>query len=394
MPLPTLSVIIPNYNHAALIPSALTAILEQSARPKEVFVIDDGSTDNSVEVIESFARRDPIVQLIRNERNCGVLASAARGFESSMGDFIFFAAADDRVLPGFFERSLRLLAEHPQAGLSFAFHSTINGVTGEINPNPNELSPEACYFTPQQLAEKVWGGIPGHSALIKRAAFVEAGGYLPELKWHCDWFNSLVIAFRHGACFIPECLSLIREMPTSYSGQGVRDRSLQRGVLANLLRLLVSPRYRDVLSLFQNSRILEVKGPELAHGAVHAGLHRDPDVISLVATLQDDHLVTLQNDSDPEMRRLAMQAVVRKLLGHDASVESAMARLHSDHWMAVRRIDQLQSQLNELQSFVDALRNSAPFTLRRRAASAVRRLTELVSPPHKPHPVGPQLQRT
>src|SRR5262249_1546333 len=119
MPLGTLSVIMPNYNHARLIPRALTAVLEQSHRPTEVIVLDDGSTDNSMEVIESFAQRDALVRLIRHERNQGIMAAIARGFEVSRGDYVFFPAADDYILPGHFEKSLRMLAEHPEAGLSF-----------------------------------------------------------------------------------------------------------------------------------------------------------------------------------------------------------------------------------------------------------------------------------
>ena len=62
-----LSVIVPNYNHAQYLPEAVNAILNQSCRPMEVIVIDDCSTDNSVEVIEAFIRQDPIIRLYRNE---------------------------------------------------------------------------------------------------------------------------------------------------------------------------------------------------------------------------------------------------------------------------------------------------------------------------------------
>lgn len=74
-----LSVVVPNYNHAQYLPEALNAILNQSCRPMEVIVIDDCSTDNSVEVIEAFIRMDPIIRLYRNERNRGVNFSMNRG---------------------------------------------------------------------------------------------------------------------------------------------------------------------------------------------------------------------------------------------------------------------------------------------------------------------------
>jgi hypothetical protein len=79
LPQKTLSVVISNYNHARYLPVALQAVLSQSCRPMEVIVIDDCSTDNSVEVIEEFVRRDPIIRLYRNEQNQGVIFSTNRG---------------------------------------------------------------------------------------------------------------------------------------------------------------------------------------------------------------------------------------------------------------------------------------------------------------------------
>ena len=128
----SLSVIMPNFNDGRLISRALTAVLEQSRRPTEVIVVDDGSTDGSVATIEAFVQRDPIVKLIRHERNLGLMAAIQRGFEESRGDYVYFPAADDYILPGFFEKSLRMLAGHPQAGLSYSNFASLDGVTGEI----------------------------------------------------------------------------------------------------------------------------------------------------------------------------------------------------------------------------------------------------------------------
>ena len=75
--LPTLSVVVPNYNHAKYLPACLTAILRESVQPLEVLVLDDVSTDNSVEVIRSFAARHPLVRLIQNEQNLGVMRNTS-----------------------------------------------------------------------------------------------------------------------------------------------------------------------------------------------------------------------------------------------------------------------------------------------------------------------------
>ncbi len=66
------------YNHARYLPQVLESVLTQSVRPLEVLVLDDASTDDSVQVIQQYAARDPLVRLVRNERNLGVVATLNR----------------------------------------------------------------------------------------------------------------------------------------------------------------------------------------------------------------------------------------------------------------------------------------------------------------------------
>ena len=119
MSLPTLSILMNNYNYAQFISEALQAIVDQSFQPYEVIVVDDASTDNSVEIIESFSRKYPYIQLIRNEKNQGALKTWFQGFELLTGDYFLSASSDDRIVPGLFEKSITLLSQYPNAGLSF-----------------------------------------------------------------------------------------------------------------------------------------------------------------------------------------------------------------------------------------------------------------------------------
>src|SRR5262245_27676203 len=68
-PTADLSVVIPNYNHAPYLPRCLGALLSQSVLPREIIVLDDASTDNSVAVVKCLAGRSPLIRLVRNEQN-------------------------------------------------------------------------------------------------------------------------------------------------------------------------------------------------------------------------------------------------------------------------------------------------------------------------------------
>ena len=76
---PTVSVIVPNFNHAEYLPRCLTALIEQSVLPQEIIVIDDASTDDSAQIAREFARRHPIIEVHQNARNHGVVYGANLG---------------------------------------------------------------------------------------------------------------------------------------------------------------------------------------------------------------------------------------------------------------------------------------------------------------------------
>ena len=114
---PTLSVVLPNYNHGDVIARALEALLHQERRPDEIVVVDDGSTDDSRDVIARFAARSASIRVLVNEQNQGVIAALIRGLEAAGGDYVYFAASDDWVMPGFFKLALEMLEQNPTLGL-------------------------------------------------------------------------------------------------------------------------------------------------------------------------------------------------------------------------------------------------------------------------------------
>src|SRR5277367_1756646 len=104
----TLSVVVPNCNDAPYLEAQLKEICRQSFQPCEIIVVDDGSSDNSVEIIQRLAKKYPTIRLLSNDKNRGVIYSINRGAELARGDYIYFASANDLVLPGLFEKSMSL----------------------------------------------------------------------------------------------------------------------------------------------------------------------------------------------------------------------------------------------------------------------------------------------
>jgi len=257
-----ISVIIPNYNHARFLPRALSAFLRQSLPPAEIIVVNDGSTDNSLEVLTGFARQHPVIRVVNNDRNLGVVGSMNRGLELAGNDYVFFSAADDEVRPGLLDHSLRLLQAHPQAGLCSSLSEWRCAASGLAWPYGAGMPDEPCYLSPDEMVALGRRGrlaISGPNMVFRKAALVGVGGWIPELRWFCDLFGAYTVGFRHGICHLPEVLAEFNLDPGSYyhSGRGTAER---REVMDRLLRLLESAPYADVAPRMRDSGILGTLG--------------------------------------------------------------------------------------------------------------------------------------
>jgi len=260
---PSLSVIVPNYNHARLLPNCLDALLAQTVQPMEIVVVDDGSTDDSVAIVEGYCRRHPHMRLLRNDRNQGVIFTVNRAVDESRGELIFMAAADDTAHAHLFEKSLPLLAQYPQAAFSCGISEFCEVATGMRWHIGVGMGGRPCYLSPAELVALGRGGrlhLAPNTAIVRRDAFLRTGKYHQELRWHTDWYSFYTAAFRDGVCFVPEPLAVFYVHPNSYYKAGRRQRDLHRQVLMSLLSHLSRSDSADVVERVADSGELYIFG--------------------------------------------------------------------------------------------------------------------------------------
>lgn len=244
MHLPSLSVIIPNYNHAHYISQCLRAILDQSVRPKEIIIIDDASTDNSLEVIQEFAKQEPSIKLISNEKNLGNLRSFLKGLDQATGDYLFGSAADDYILPGFFEASLNLLAQYPHAGLCTSLSKRVNEVGDHLDtvPEPPYISTSPSYTPPEVVQEMMLNhnnlNIMSANTLFNRKLALESDAFAPAAGIYVDAFAIALMAINYGVCFFPQELGVFRVLPESQSSKAKTDPNVFLGFITPMWKLM------------------------------------------------------------------------------------------------------------------------------------------------------------
>ena len=107
------SVIVPNYNHAAFLHDRISSILNQSYQNFELIILDDCSTDNSLAIIEQFKEEKAVSHVILNTKNSGsTFKQWEKGLNLAKGEYIWIAESDDFADRQFLERAVEILDEN------------------------------------------------------------------------------------------------------------------------------------------------------------------------------------------------------------------------------------------------------------------------------------------
>ena len=169
------SVIVPNYNHSKYLPQRIDSILAQTYQDFELIILDDCSTDNSAEVINSYADNTKVSHIVLNERNSGsTFIQWQRGFNLSKGELIWVAESDDYCDDDFLKTLVSAFKENEN--LAFAY-CTSNIVDGNGNPlNMNDVAsqiPEGVFEGTQFVKRYMLSGnsVWNASAVVMRKDF-------------------------------------------------------------------------------------------------------------------------------------------------------------------------------------------------------------------------------
>lgn len=133
---PLVSVVMPVYNASLFLKEAIESILNQTYENFEFIIINDGSTDASLQIIESF--NDPRIKLVNNERNLGIIKTRNKGLQLAKGKYIANMDADDISLPTRLEKQIAFLEKHPDVVILASKLVLINQFNDEIGIWPED----------------------------------------------------------------------------------------------------------------------------------------------------------------------------------------------------------------------------------------------------------------
>lgn len=176
------STIIPVYDRPSLVREAIDSVLAQTYRPIEIMVVDDGSTDDTPDVVEQISAEHDEVQLLRQENN-GPGSARQRGLNAARGEFIQFLDSDDLLRPNKFEWQVGQLRLRPECSVCYGWTTRypLGGQKQELPIKWTAQRFEAMF--PSFLADRWWDT----STPLYRADCVHANGPWLNLRHEEDW---------------------------------------------------------------------------------------------------------------------------------------------------------------------------------------------------------------
>ena len=212
-----ISVVVPLYNQAQYVNDCIDSLLDQTRSPHEIIVVNDGSTDDSLHMIDRY----PSIKII-NQVNKGLSAARNTGIMHATGDYVLFVDADDILMMNCIEK------------ISETAHLTGADI---ISPSFKEFgirNTKIVLMPSPQLEDFKTANRIGYCSAVKRSALLEVGGYSPRMTWGYEdyhlWFDLLTRGKQ--ICTIPDILWLYRTKQISMITESIKHHEELMGQIA------------------------------------------------------------------------------------------------------------------------------------------------------------------
>jgi glycosyltransferase involved in cell wall biosynthesis len=198
---PLVSIVTPSFNQAAFLEETICSVLEQDYPNVEYLVVDDGSTDGSIEIIECYADR---LAWWTAQENRGQANALNKGFARTRGDYVGWLCSDDTLLPGAISRLVEVLEADPALTVAYG-----DAVYTDVHSERKDPALSGSW-DPVRMVREAQVRNQQPASLYRRRGW-EAGGPLNELAWYyLDYEFTVRLAGVGPGAHVPEILATYR----------------------------------------------------------------------------------------------------------------------------------------------------------------------------------------
>jgi len=265
---PVISVVMPCYNEAKRISGAVQSVFEQTFRDLELIVVDDGSRDDSLQVIAALAKRYPRLKYFSQE-NRGPGPARNLGLRQASGEYIAFLDADDAWHPQCLERLHATLSRHPDAALTYCGWQNLGVPENRGKPF---IPPD--YERPDKIEVMLRGcRWPIHAALTRKASIDAIGGFDEQWSTSMDYDLWLNLASFHEIVLTPEVLAYYHH----HEGEQITKNRLRIAINHTRIQQHFLDAHPEVIEHLGKGRVRRILMDELLQRAYVSYWDRDLD---------------------------------------------------------------------------------------------------------------------
>jgi glycosyltransferase involved in cell wall biosynthesis len=222
-----IGIVIPNKNDSLYLKDCLNSVLNQSTQPNEIIFIDDGSTDDSIEIANKILKNFINVTIIKNKKSVGTMSALNQGLMVSKADYLLFLASNDCLADGVIaevKSNLEGLEVKPGAWSALVKLIDDSGHVSRIHYSPL-ISFKPRYFDKThciQLANRLGNWFTGTTTFFHRESLKDIQGFDPRLGGLGDYIAALQLSAMKGAFFSPKPFGYMRS-----HGEGLLIKTLK-----------------------------------------------------------------------------------------------------------------------------------------------------------------------
>jgi GT2 family glycosyltransferase len=226
----SVDIVIPCYNYAHVLPQCVQSVLVQGIEDVRIIIIDNASTDDSVDVARRLAETDDRIEVICHPQNLGSHASFNEGIDLARADYFMILCADDLLTPGILRRGMELLDRFPEVSLVMG-RPTAPLVAGQdwaaILEDPEGWRIVVGDRLIESCCRKMKYNLPAHAMLVRTSVQRAVGHYRASVPLLDDLEMALRLAHHGSVAELSAPLAMLREHTTNIS-QVMWQDSLRR----------------------------------------------------------------------------------------------------------------------------------------------------------------------